>query len=231
MNLLSRSIRRMIKLVMLTLLGLQAVPPAMAAVRDGDFTSRTPVSYAVLDSMRGGFQREPDGPFMSFGIERNVFDNGKLVSSTVLNIPDMKRFADHRDWNPLANHRTAKPFDNDRDWNPLAKHPDMRPPDRSDTRPAVDHASAKPFIDHADVRPVVDRPDDTFTLVQSGPGHSLPHDLSSLPPFMTVIQNSLDNRTIQSETVINATVEALTWARSLDLGNALSQANIEAIRH
>jgi hypothetical protein len=81
------------------------------------------------------------------------------------------------------------------------------------------------------MRPVGDHPSETFTLIQSGPGNSLPHDVSSLPPFMTVIQNSLDNRTIQSETVINATVEVLTWARSLHLGNALSQANMEAIRH
>jgi hypothetical protein len=140
---------------------------------------------------------------MSFGIERNVFDNGKLVSSTVLNIPDMKRFAD-------------------RDWNPFADHADMKP---------SAHSNVKPFANHTDTRPVADRPNETFTLIQSGPGNSLPHDVSSLPPFTTIIQNSLDNRTIQSETVINATVEALTWARSLHLGNALSQANMEAIRH
>ncbi|MBX3329899.1 MAG: hypothetical protein KF722_05835 [Nitrospira sp.] len=205
MNLLLKAIRWTVKIVTLTLLGIQSLTPAMASVRDGDFTLRTPLSEAVLDCMRGGFQRDPDGPFMSFGIERNVFINEKLVSSTMLNIPDLKRLADHRDFNPFPDHRDMKSFVND-----------------SDMRSSVDHSGMKPFAD---------RPSDTLTLIQSGPGNSVPHDVSSLPPFMTLIQNSLDNRAIQSETVINATVEALTWARSLHLGNALSQASIEAIRH
>ncbi len=215
MNLLLRSIRRMIKIVMLTVLGFQFLTPAMASVGGaGDFTCRTPVSEAVLDSMRGGFQRGPGGPFISFGIERNVFLNEKLVSSTVLNIPDMKLFAD-RDWNPFADHSNAKPS-----------------ADHSGRRSSVDHSIMKPVADPAGMRPGSgDRPGDTFTLIQSGAGNSLPHDVSSLPPFTTIIQNSLDNRTIQTETVINATVEALTWARSLNLGNALSHANIESIRH
>lgn len=186
MCLLLRSIRRM-KVLMLALLGLLSVAPAIAYQSGGDATRWTPVSEAVLDGMRGGFQRDPDGPFMSFGIERNVFLNEKLVNSTVLNIPDMKRFADH---------------------------PGMRP-----------------FADHHDMKPFADHPSDTFTLIQTGPGNSLTPDLSSLPPFMTVIQNSLDNRTIQSETIINATVEALSWARSLALGDALSQTTIDTIRH
>ncbi|MDH4244319.1 MAG: hypothetical protein OEV38_11225 [Nitrospira sp.] len=213
MCLLSRSTHQTTKVLVFVLLGLQPIASAMAYESSEDFTLRTPVTEEVLDSMRGGFQRDPDGPFMSFGIERNVFDNGKLVSSTVLKIPDLARFAD-RDWNPLADHKGMKPF-----------------ADRSGMKLSVEHSNVKPFANQTDVRPVADRPSDTFTLIQSGPGNSLPHDVSSLPPFTTIIQNSLDNRTIQSQTVINATVEALTWARSLQLGNALSQASIEAIRH
>ena len=204
MCLLLRSIRHTTKVLVLALMGLPSVTSVMAYERLEDFTLRTPVSEEVLDSMRGGFQRDPDGPFMSFGIERNVFDNGKLVSSTVLKIPDMTRFAD-RDWNPFADQRDMKPSSN-----------------RSDTGPVVNSP---------DTKSLVDSHSETFTLIQSGPGNSLPSDLSALPPFMTVIQNSLDNRAIRSETVINATVEALTWARAQDLGNALSLANVEAIRH
>lgn len=136
------------------------------------------------------------GPVISFGIERNVFLNEKLFSSTMLNIPDMKR---------LFEHSGMKSFGDRSDTKPVSHHSDVKPPDR--------------------------QPNETFTLIQSGPGNSFAHDTPSLPPFMTVIQNSLDNRTIQSETVINATVEALTWARSLHLGNALSQANISAVHH
>lgn len=214
MCLLSRSIRYTTKVLVLALMGLPSVTLAMAYESIEDFTLRTPVSEEVLDSMRGGFQRDPDGPFMSFGIERNVFDNGKLVSSTVLKIPDMTRFADRRDWNPFADHSNRRPS-----------------ADQSARRPLVEHSNVKPVVDHTAMRSVADHPSETFTLIQSGPGNSLPTNTSSLPPFMTVIQNSLDNRTIQSETVINATVEALTLARSLHLGNALSQANMEAIRH
>jgi hypothetical protein len=213
MCLLSRSIRHTTKMLVLALMGLPSVTSAMAYENIENFTLRTPVSEEVLDSMRGGFQRDPDGPFMSFGIERNVFDNGKLVSSTVLNIPDMKRFAD-RDWSPLADHSNRRPS-----------------ADQSARRPLVEHSNVKPVVDHTAMRPVADSPNETFTLIQSGLGNSLPHDVSPLSPFTTIVQNSLDNRTIQSETVINATVEALTWARSLELGNALSLANMEAIRH
>lgn len=212
MKLLSKWIRPTTKVLMLALLGLQSITPAMAFVKGSDFTCGSPVSEAILDSMRGGFQRGPNGPFMSFGIERNVFDNGKLVSSTVLKIPDMARLAD-RDWNPFADRSNGRPS-----------------ADQSARRPLVEHAHVEPVVDHTAMRPATNRSGETFTLIQSGPGHSLPHDLSSLPPFATIIQNSLDNRTIQSETVINATVEAMTWARSLQLGHALSQANISAIR-
>jgi hypothetical protein len=145
---------------------------------------------------------------MSFGIERNVFDNEKLVSSTVLKIPDMTRLADLPGMRSVANLRDMKLGANLRDMNPVVDHSDMRPfADRSGTRPSVDHSNVRPFADHTDMSPVADHPSETFTFTQSGSGNSLPLDLSSLPPFMTVIQNSLDNRTIQSETVINATVE------------------------
>lgn len=209
-----KSIHRTAMVSGLTLLAIQATTaPAMAYGGLKDFTFRTPVSEAVLDSMRGGFQRDSDGPFMSFGIERNVFDNGKLVSSTVLKIPDMARFAD-RDWNPFTDHSNRRPS-----------------ADQSARRPLAEHSNVKSVVDHAAMRPVADHPSDTFTFIQSGPGNSLPHDVSSLPPFATVIQNSLDNRTIRTETVISATVQALTWARAQDLGAALSLANIEAIRY
>jgi hypothetical protein len=170
MRRLLRSIRPMVVfLIFLAVQSMHPMSPVMAYESIENFTLRTPVSEVILDSMRGGFQHHPDGPMMSFGIERSVFLNDKLINSTVLNIPDFSRLAD--------------------------------------------------------------KAGDAFTLVQHGAGNSVPHNLSSLPPLTTVIQNSLDNQAIQSHTVINATVSALTWARALDLGNALSQASIEAIRH
>lgn len=169
MNPLSISIRHMTKVLMLALLCVPSMTPAMGYEGDEDFTQRIPVSEAALDLMRGGFQNNPNGPFMSFGIERSVLINGQLVSSTVINIPNLTQFA-------------------------------------------VD-------------------PSHTITHIHTGGGNTLTPDLSSLPTLMTVIQNSLDNQRIQNHTVINATVEALSWTRSLALGDALSQATLGTIRH
>jgi hypothetical protein len=74
-------------------------------------------------------------------------------------------------------------------------------------------------------------PANTLTLIQTGGGNSLTSAVPSLPAFMAVLQNSLDNQNIQNQTVMNATVAALSWARSLALGNALSQTTVGAIRH
>jgi hypothetical protein len=133
------------------------------------FAGQQPVSEAVLDSMRGGFQSDTNGPIMSFGIEKSVFVNGRLVASTVLTIPNLLQLA--------GNSANA------------------------------------------------------FTLIQNGGGNVMTNPPSSLPALMTVIQNSLDNQAIQNQTVINATVSALSLARSLALGNAVSQANLTAIHH
>ncbi|HLZ34849.1 MAG TPA: hypothetical protein VKP13_12595 [Nitrospira sp.] len=169
MRLFLQSIGHMTKVLMLAFLCVQSTSPAMALEGDEDFTRWTPVSEAVLDGMRGGFQSNPNGPVMSFGIERSVFINGQFVSSTVLKIPDLMQFASN--------------------------------------------------------------PSSTFTLIQTGGGNAVTPGMSSLPTLMTVIQNSLDNQRIQNQTVINSTVAALSWARSLALGHELSQATIGAIRH
>ena len=144
----------------------QSMIPAMAF---DDFRGQHPVSDAVLDSMRGGFQSDPNGPMMSFGIEKSVYVNGRLVTSTVLNIPNMVQLTNN--------------------------------------------------------------PSNAFTLIQNGTGNVMTSPPSSLPALMTVIQNSLDNQSIQNQTVINATVSALSLARSLALGNAVAQANLSAVHH
>ncbi|MDN5940515.1 MAG: hypothetical protein L0H94_01420 [Nitrospira sp.] len=169
MRLFVISIRHMTKVLLLTLLCAQSMTPAMGYEGDVDFTRRTPVSEAALDHMRGGFQSNQNGPVMSFGIEKSVWVNGQLVTSTVLNIPDLMKL--------------------DGDQN------------------------------------------QTFTHIQTGDGNTLPPGMALLPTDMTVLQNTLDNQILRDQTIINATVESLDWARSLALGDALSQATVGAIRH
>jgi hypothetical protein len=166
MKILLISLRHWTVVLIAILLCAQAMMPAMAF---DDFRQQQPVSEAVLDRMRGGFQIDPNGPVMSFGIQRSVYLNGRLVNSTILTIPDVLQ---------LTNNAS-----------------------------------------------------NAFTLIQNGAGNAMTTHPSSLPPLMTVIQNSLDHQTIQNQTVINATVAALSLNRALALGNAVSQANLNAIHH
>ncbi|MBS0169449.1 MAG: hypothetical protein JSR62_03780 [Nitrospira sp.] len=82
-----------------------------------------------------------------------------------------------------------------------------------------------------DLMQLAGNPSRVVTLVQTGSGNAVTPGTAALPALMTVLQNSLDNQNIQHQTVINATVGALGWTRSLALGNALSQATIGTIRH
>ncbi len=166
---MTRMMCRIMKMLLLIILCAQPMTPAMAFEGYETLRHWKPVSDAVLDWMRGGFQTNPNGPVMAFGIQRSAFVNGQLVSSTVLNIPDLLQLT-------------------------------------SD-------------------------PGKAFSLVQTGGGNVVAPGTFSAGSLATVIQNSLDNQTIQNQTVINATVAALSWARSLSLGSALSQANLDAIRH
>src|SRR5262245_17585536 len=76
-------------ILMGVLLCAHSMAPAMAFDGQDLFRREKPVSEDVLDRMRGGFQINPNGPIMSFGIERSVYLNGRLITSTVLNIPDL----------------------------------------------------------------------------------------------------------------------------------------------
>ena len=169
MTFLSILLRHNTVILLGVLLCAHSMAPAMAFDGQDVFMRERPVSEEVLDRMRGGFQMNPNGPIMSFGIERSVYLNGRLVTSTVLNIPDLLQ---------LTNNTS-----------------------------------------------------NAFTLMQTGAGNALTTHASSLPALMTVIQNTLDNQAIQNQTVINATVAALGLNRSLALGNAVTQANLFAIRH
>ena len=72
-----------------------ATPPStVAASPVGDSASQneladwTPVSAETLDDMRGGFDLG-NGLVASFGIDRAVYVNGNLVTSTSFNVPDI----------------------------------------------------------------------------------------------------------------------------------------------
>jgi hypothetical protein len=66
-------------------------------------------------------------------------------------------------------------------------------------------------------------------LVQNGPGNSVePGALAA--PLTTYIQNTLNDQTLRSQTVIQATSNGLSMVKSLNLQTTLSEAIGDAIR-
>lgn len=70
-----------------------AEPSALAHVVSGiptsdDLAGWTPVSQDTLDDARGGYDLG-NGLMASFGIDRAVYVNGNLVTSTSFNVPDI----------------------------------------------------------------------------------------------------------------------------------------------
>ena len=70
-----------------------AEPSALAHIVSGiptsdDLAGWTPVSQDTLDDARGGYDLG-NGLMASFGIDRAVYVNGNLVTSTSFNVPDI----------------------------------------------------------------------------------------------------------------------------------------------
>ena len=65
-------------------------------------------------------------------------------------------------------------------------------------------------------------------LVQNGPGNQLAPD-AALAPFTTYIQNTLNDQTIRSQTVIQASTNALAMVKNLNLQTTLKDALGNAI--
>lgn len=66
-------------------------------------------------------------------------------------------------------------------------------------------------------------------LVQNGPGNQLAPD-AALAPFTTYIQNTLNDQTIRSQTVIQASTNGLAMIKNLNLQTTLNDALGNAIR-
>ena len=139
-----------------------------------DSTLWTTVEDSTLDAMRGGFDFG-NGLMVSFGIERAVYINGALVTSTTLNVGDLARVT-------------------------------------------PEHAA------------LVNRQAAAMNLVQNGPGNLTTLSSSDLATPGTVIQNTLNNQQIQSQTIINATSNAMGLMKTLNTLTSLREALGNAVR-
>jgi Na+-translocating ferredoxin:NAD+ oxidoreductase RnfE subunit len=139
-----------------------------------DSTLWTAVEDSTLDAMRGGFDFG-NGLTVSFGIERAVYINGALVTSTTLNVGDLARVT-------------------------------------------PEHAA------------LVNRQAAAMNLVQNGPGNLTTLSSGDLARPGTVIQNTLNNQQIQSQTIINATSNSLGLMKTLNTLTSLREALGNSVR-
>lgn len=123
------------------------------------------VDSDTLDEIRGGFEL-PMQLRLSFGIERAVYLNGALVTTTSFNLPSLAAI--------------------------------------TGTGAGTQDATGPLSVANGSV-----------SLLQNGTGNSFSFGLAGLPLAATVIQNSLNNQSIQSLTTINATANSLELLRSV----------------
>ncbi|HTD04968.1 hypothetical protein [Undibacterium sp.] len=140
----------------------QADPPRIVALLDKPWTA---VGEGRLDESRGGF--DAGGLVLSFGIERAVYVDGNLVTTTSFNVSDVGKIT-------------------------------------SDQMKTLSAQAA------------------AMGLVQNGPGNTfqLTSGAASLPG--TVIQNTLNNQSIKTLTIINATSNSLNLIKGINTLNTLS---------
>jgi hypothetical protein len=125
----------------------------------------TAIGEDRLDESRGGFDAG-NGLIMSFGIERAVYINGNLVTTTSFNVSDVGKIT-------------------------------------SDQMKTLSAQAA------------------AMGLVQNGPGNTF--QLTSGAPG-SIIQNTLNDQTIKSMTVINATSNSLNLIKNLNTQGTLNDA-------
>ena len=202
-----------------------------------------PVAQERLDELRGGFDVGA-GLQVSFGIERAVFINGALVVSTSLNIPDVSRItADQASRLAAAlgvavgAGATATTAVN----NALAANPVTAGMASSSTGSSGSSSSSSSAGTSAGATgspgtsvtslpamaiaagSVVVTTNGLLNLVQNGPGNSAAAGALAGSPA-TVIQNTLNNQSIQSLVTINAGVNTLQAFRDQVSGLALTNA-------
>jgi hypothetical protein len=134
----------------------------------------TAVEDSTLASMRGGFDFG-NGLSVSFGIERAVYINGALVTTTAINVGDLARVT----------------------------------PEQAT---------------------LISRQAAAISLVQNGPGNAAALTGSDLATPGTVIQNTLSNQNIQSQTIINASSNALGLMKTLNTLSSLREALGNSVR-
>ncbi|MDW3681271.1 hypothetical protein RA280_05845 [Cupriavidus sp. CV2] len=205
-----------------------------------------PVAQERLDELRGGFDVGA-GLQVSFGIERAVFINGALVVSTSLNIPDVSRItADQASRLAAAlgvavgagatattavnNALAANPVTAGMGSSSTGSSGSSSGSSGSSSAGASAGATGSPGASVTSLPAMaisagsaVVTTNGLLNLIQNGPGNSAAAGALAGSPA-TVIQNTLNNQSIQSLVTINAGVNTLQAFRDQVSGLALTNA-------
>jgi len=154
------------------------------------------INDETLGEMRGGFSIA-DGLQVDFGIQRAVYVNGNLVTTTSLNLPDLTKLTQGTNTSLSA----------------------ANPASSSVTMPVSLPASGAATPGAVDTDAI-----NSLALIQSGSGNTFQAGAMPSSSAGTVIQNTLDNQKLQNMTVIQATVNSLSILKSLDLQTTVRNA-------
>ncbi len=226
--------------------------PDTAAAR-GAMAGWKPVGESRLEASRGGFD-VGSGLQVSFGIERAVYVNGSLVVATSISIPDVSHITAEqatRLSQALGGVAAAVNAANAAAGNALAANPVTAGGGSSSSGSGGSAASSgSPGASavagnnsasgaSATATGAVGLPSTVvatstgsvatnglLALIQNGPGNSAPVSMTGTPA--TVIQNTLNNQSIQSLMTIDASVNTLQAFRAQIAGAALNNALLRA---
>lgn len=197
----------------------------LSSAREG-MAQWPPVAAARLDEMRGGF--DAGGLQVSFGIERAVYVNGNLVVSTSLVIPDVSRITSEQAGRLAAALQVAANAGSVA-ASALGGHGNVSGAGASASPGQAGSASASsgtPSLPPAAVIATATGAVSTnglLNVIQNGPGNSFNAGALAGTPA-TVIQNSLNNQSIQSLLTIDAGVNTLQAFRAGIAASALDSA-------
>jgi len=156
-----------------------------------------------LDDVRGGF--DMNGISFTIGIERAVYINGNLIATNVLNVKDLQSTVGG------------------------ASMASALPANSATTVAGVQNGTANKAVPQVSQNSQQGS-SGSLGVIQNGPGNNVASQVIQ-NPAATVIQNSLNNQTIQNVTTINASVvNSMPTVRALSIQNAIQYGIVSSLR-
>ncbi len=190
------------------------------------------VDNARLEEMRGGFDIAP-GLRVSFGIERVINLNGVLQTAIRIEVPDAGKLIESQQTPAIAS--TGAAGTTAAAVAPLIASATQAAPS---TQASAEAASATQTTQGAapTSTPAASAASVTTSLgnggavlIQNGPGNTFSPGLLTQATGATFIQNSINNQTIQSVTIINTTTNSMELLKGANLQSTLLDAITQAV--